>query len=240
MSVGKARPWIQSRPAQFELSRAHVVAQRGFGDQVQVLSHPVVDFGVIEPGAGLAMDLSGGRLEEQHMAAILYGGDIGVQRPPVIGQDGHTAGGSERTRDGGALELGGRRVPGDAFDGIGLAQTLEQPYGRRAGIEAVDVIDDHQLVAVFVEGAIHAEGGGIALEPAGAVGDGLAEELAFGQSGASGQDEEVKMALGKGIHEWLELGVGAHAEGTRGAWRRLGHNALSCGPRWQSKSLIGF
>ena len=70
--------------------------------------------------------------------------------------------------------------------------------------------------------------------------DGLTEELAFGQSGATGQDEEVEMALGKGIHERLELGVGAHDQGALGTRRRLRHSVVSWGLRGQSNSLIGF
>ena len=49
---------------------------------VQVGGEPLVDFWIVEPGPGLAVDFRGARLEEEHMPPVLEGRHVFVERPP--------------------------------------------------------------------------------------------------------------------------------------------------------------
>jgi hypothetical protein len=57
-------------------------------------------------------------------------------------------------------------MPGHGLGLLGLAQAFEQADPAAVGVEGIDVVNDHELVAVPVELDVHAEGGGVALDPA--------------------------------------------------------------------------
>ena len=54
-----------------------------------------------------------------------------------------------------------------AFSSSVWHRHLSKPDAAPVGIEGIDVVDDDELVAMPVELDVHAEGGGVALDPAG-------------------------------------------------------------------------
>ena len=104
--------------------------------------------------------------------------------------------------------LRGVGVPGHGLLLLGLAQALEQPHPAAVGVEGIDVVDDDELVAVAVELDVHAERGGVALDPARlAVEDGP-DGAALGEAPGPDQDQEVEVPLGEGPEILLQPVVG--------------------------------
>ena len=71
----------------FEFPGPHVEAQRRLADAVQVGGKPGMDLGVVEPLARVAVNLGGGGLKHQHVPPVLQGGDVAVERLPVVADD---------------------------------------------------------------------------------------------------------------------------------------------------------
>ena len=95
-------------------------------------------------------------------------------------------------------------MPGHGFFLLGLAQALEQANPAAVGVEGIDVVDDDELVAVPVELDVHAERGGVALDPARlAVEDGP-DGAALGQAAGTDEDQQVEMPLGEGAEILLQ------------------------------------
>ena len=122
-----------------------------------------------QPAVRVCTASTGARLEDDDVAAVLEGGDGGVLGPPLVGDDGGPARGLEA--GGQAGPLGRVGVPADGLDRVGLEEALEQPDGVAVGEQAVDVVDDDGLVAVFVQQSEEAEGGRLRPHPDGAVSD---------------------------------------------------------------------
>jgi hypothetical protein len=66
---------------------------------VQIGGEQLVDLRVVEPRPGLAVDLGGAGLEQEHMSPVLERRHLLVERPPVIGDDDDPTPGREFPRD---------------------------------------------------------------------------------------------------------------------------------------------
>ena len=76
------------------------------------------------------------------------------------------------------------------------------------GVPAVDVVEDDGPMAMAPERAIEAKDREVAFEPAGLTGQGLADDAAFAQAVAADEDEQLQVAVGKGLDDPLQLEVG--------------------------------
>ena len=94
------------------------------------------------------MDFESRRLKDDEMAAILEGGDISVAGPPAVAKDGNATAGAELTWDG-VCWRARFGMPGDRFGRIGLRQALEEADAVAVGVETIEVVEDHGLVAMF-------------------------------------------------------------------------------------------
>ena len=103
-------------------------------------------------------------------------------------------------------------MPGHGLLLLGLAQALEQPHAAPVGVEGVDVVDDDELVAMPVELGVHAEGGGVALDPAGLAVEHGPHRAALGQPAGADQDQQVEVPLGEGPEILLQPLVGRQVE----------------------------
>jgi hypothetical protein len=125
------------------------MAQGRLAKQMQTLGDEVEYFLVPKPPRGLLMDFESRRLKDDEMAAILEGGDISVAGPPAVAKDGDATAGAELTWDGAALESASFGMPGDRFGRIGLRQALGEADAVAVGVETIEVVEDHGLVAMF-------------------------------------------------------------------------------------------
>ena len=103
-------------------------------------------------------------------------------------------------------------MPGHGLLLLGLAQALEQPHAAAIGIEGIDVVDDDELIAMPVELDVHAEGGGVALDPAGLAVEHGPHGAALGQAPGADQDQEVEMPLRKRAQILLQPLVGRQVQ----------------------------
>ena len=101
------------------------MTHRRFLEPMQALSQEVEDLLVPEPRGGPEVDLPSAGLEEDHMTPILQGRHIAVERLPIIGDDGHAAGGCELLRDFVTQQGRGIGMPTDSFDRLALGQALK-------------------------------------------------------------------------------------------------------------------
>src|SRR5262249_9739194 len=116
-------------------------------------------------------------------------------------------------RDAVALQAPCVGVPGHGLLLLGLAEALQKANPAPVGVECVHIVDDDELIAVAIEPDIHAEGGGVALDPAGfAVEDGP-DRAALGQSPGPDQDQEMEVPLGEGPEIFLQPVVSRDVEG---------------------------
>ena len=82
-----------------------------------------------------------------------------------------------------------------AFSSSVWQRHFKQPHAAAVGVEGIDVVDDDELVAVPVELHVHAERGGVALDPARlAVEDGP-DGAALGQAAGADEDQQVEVPL---------------------------------------------
>jgi hypothetical protein len=115
-------------------------------------------------------------------------------------------------RDALTLEAPCVRVPGHSLLVFGLTETLEEPHARAVGVEGVYIVDHDRLIAVAKELDVHAEGGGVALDPAALAAEHRADGAAFRQAARADQDEEMKVPLGKGAEILLQPLIGRDPE----------------------------
>ena len=161
------------------------------------------------------------------MPPVLEGRHVLVQRLPVVGDDDDPALGGELPRDALPLQAPRVGVPGHGLFLLGLAEALEQPDAAAVGVEGVDVVDDDELVAVPVELDVHAERGGVALDPARLAVEHRPHRAALGQPAGADQDQQVEVPLGEG------------AGGTPPAARRSSDGAPCAAGRWRRFFLRG-
>jgi hypothetical protein len=94
---------------------------------MQALRQEVEDLLVPKPLGRAEMDFTSAGLEENHMTPVLQCRHIAIERLPIVGDDGHAAGGGELSRDLVAQQGRGIGMPTDSFDRLALGQALEQP-----------------------------------------------------------------------------------------------------------------
>ena len=104
------------------------------------LSQEVEDLLVPEPFRSSAVNFPNAGPEQDHMTPVLQCRHIAVERLPVVGDDGHAAGGCEFLRDFVTQQGRGIGMPTDPFDQLALGQALEQSDAVPAGVEAIQVI----------------------------------------------------------------------------------------------------
>src|SRR5262249_50555545 len=95
-------------------------------------------------------------------------------------------------------------APGDALLLLGLAEALQKPHPAAVGVKGIHVVDDDELVAVAIEPDVHAEGGGVALDPAGFTVEDRPDRAALGQSPGADQDQEMELARSVGAEIGLQ------------------------------------
>jgi hypothetical protein len=136
---------------------------------VQILAEPFIDFRlpVLEPLAGLTVDLGGAGLEDQNVPAVLQGGDVIVERLPVVADDDHAAGGGELAGQAVLFQAAGVGMPGDRLLLLGLAQAFQEADAGLVGVERIDIVDHDEAAAMPIKLFVHAKGRGIALDPGG-------------------------------------------------------------------------
>ena len=98
----------------------------------------------------MAVDFHGGRLKEQHVAAVFQGGHVGVERAPGVADQDHAARGGKLPRDVAAHQSGRLAQPAQRFGRFRLAQGLEQADAVAVGVQAVDVVEDDGQMPVSV------------------------------------------------------------------------------------------
>jgi hypothetical protein len=87
---------------------------------MQPLSQEVEDLLIPEPFSSPEVNGPSTGLEQDHMATVLQGRHIAVERLPVVGDDRHSAGGRELVRDLVAQQGRGIGMPTDLFDRLAL------------------------------------------------------------------------------------------------------------------------
>ena len=108
-----------------------------------------------------------------------------------------------------------------AFSSSVWHRHFEQPHAAAVGVEGIDVVDDDELVAVPVELGVHAERGGVALDPARLAVEHGPHRAALGQAPGADQDQQVEMPLGEGPEILLQPVVGREMQHlVRGVLRR--------------------
>src|SRR5512135_2813564 len=80
-----------------------------------------------------------------------------------------------------------------------LAEALEEPHAAPVRVQGIDVVDHDELVLVLVELGVHAKGGGVALDPAGALAEHRPDRAALGEPAGADQDQEVEVPLSEGL-----------------------------------------
>src|SRR6516165_8073091 len=111
-------------------------------DQMESTGDEIEDLLVPKPTGCLAMHFERGRLEYQYMAAVFERGHVGIERLPVIADQGHPTGRGELGRNSPALKDRRGRVPTQGFGRFCVAEGFEQPDAAAIGIETVDVVED--------------------------------------------------------------------------------------------------
>jgi hypothetical protein len=100
--------------------------------------------------------------------------------------------------------MGHDEVPGQGFLLLGLAQALEQANSATVGVEGIVVVDDDEFVPMPVEPGVHAERGGVALDPARLAVQGGPDGAALGQAAGADEDQQMEMLLGEGAEIRLQ------------------------------------
>ena len=103
-------------------------------------------------------------------------------------------------------------MPGHRLFLFGLAQALEQAHAATVGIEGIDVVDDDEVVAMPVELRVHAERGGVALDPAGFAVQYRPHRAALGQPPGANEDQQMEVPLGEGAEILLQPLVGGQMQ----------------------------
>lgn len=169
----------------FQFPGQDVGAQRMLLDQVQMSPYEIEQLQVPKPTRRLSVNLQGARSECQTMAAVLQGGHIRVQRFPLVSKDGDPAGRRKTRRYLQARARRYLRMPGHAFDGIGLAQRFEQTDALAIPIEAIDIVEHQGLVTVFVCQKVNAKSGSMAIDPANSAAHRSAKGITLAQAGSA-------------------------------------------------------
>src|SRR5262249_38861627 len=152
---------------------------------------------VLEPRAGLAVDLGSAGLEDQDVPAVLQGGGVIVQRLPVVADDDHPAGGGELAGHAVLFQAAGVGVPGDWLLLLGLAQALQEANAGLIGVERIDIVDHDEAAAMPIKLFVHAERRGIAFDPASRVAERGADGTAFGDGVAAASVRKPTVAAAR-------------------------------------------
>ncbi len=78
-------------PRCLQLPELAVEPHRKLGEEIESLANEIENLLIPKPGARSHVDLQRRRLEDEADPAILHRGDIPVERPPLVGDDGHAA-----------------------------------------------------------------------------------------------------------------------------------------------------
>src|SRR5216683_1607950 len=148
-------------------------------DQMEMHCYEVENLLIPKPSSGPAMHFQRRRLEQQHMAAVLQGGHVGIERLPVIANHCDATLGGELQRNPLTLEDRCRRMPTQCFGWFGLTKCLQKANTAAIGVQAVYVVEDKRLMTVFVGLQIDAQGCGLAIDPADTIIKRLADAAAF-------------------------------------------------------------
>src|SRR5271168_1567740 len=117
--------------------------------------------------SGLPVDLDGAGLEDDHVAPVLQGGHVVVEGPPLVGDEGHSAGRAKRLRNPLALEGGRIGMPTDLLAALALGETLQESDAVALGVPAIDVVEDERPMAMTPQLTIQPKDRQVAFEPAG-------------------------------------------------------------------------
>src|SRR5438477_642 len=160
--------------------------------QVQVFSDEIEDFLVPEPATGLAVDLERRWIEVNEMPPILKRGDIGVHRLPHVPQYRHTTRCLEFSGDSAPIQPRRVGLPTERLDQLGLTKRLEQPNPLPVSVEAVHIVQNNQLIAVFVGLDENAKRARIPVDPAHVVADCLSDVPTLANPGTPENEEQVQ------------------------------------------------
>src|SRR5262245_57518470 len=126
------------------------------------------------------------------MSAILDGGQIQIDGSPLIGDDHDAAPRGEFARNAPAVQGRRARLPGDAFDGLALAQALQQAETSRIAVQSIDIVEDERQVAVLKGRLIDAEGTRSAMDPAPVIAK-LLHRSTFSGARAANDDQQLQV-----------------------------------------------
>src|SRR5262249_56086485 len=156
------------------------------------------DLLVPKPTGCLAMDFERRRFEDQDMAAVFQGGYVGIERLPVVADQGHVTARRKLCRNVTSLENRRGGVPAQNLGRFALTESLQESNAATIGVETVHVVEDQWLMPVLVGFEIDAQRCGQAANPADASVQGLADAAAFANAGRAEEQQQMQVAGSEG------------------------------------------